>query len=312
MSGACCGPGAEHDDLDPPDLEAVPAGVGPLPTSLVDIPPTTFRMGENSVWAYPGDGEAPVHEVDLDAFRVDRFTVTNDAFAAFVDGTGWRTDAERFGWSFVFVGLLPDNFPETRGVVGAEWWRQVYDADWRRPEGPHSDLDGRGNHPVVHVSWHDAAAYCRWTGTRLPTEAEWERAARGGRDGSAFPWGDDLEPDGEHRMNVFQGGFPAGNTGADGYLATAPVDAFAPNGFGLHNVTGNVWEWCADWLDLEYYAHSSRANPPGPDAGTLRVQRGGSYLCHLSYCRRYRVSARFGSEPVSSAGHTGFRVAADA
>jgi formylglycine-generating enzyme required for sulfatase activity len=196
-------------------------------------------------------------------------------------------------------------------VVGAEWWRQVFDADWRRPEGPRSDLDGRADHPVVHVSWRDAIAYCRWTGTRLPTEAEWERAARGGRAGTAFPWGDDLEPDGAHRMNVFQGSFPDRNTGADGFLGTAPVDAFAPNDLGLHNVTGNVWEWCADWFALDAYAHHDPGNPRGPSAGEQRVQRGGSYLCHLSYCRRYRVSARYGTEPASSTSNAGFRVAAD-
>jgi sulfatase modifying factor 1 len=313
VSDACCIPGGvDRDDASPATtLMAVPAGEGAHPHSLVEVPPASFRMGDDSVWAYPGDGEAPVHDVALDGFRIDRYTVTNDAFARFVDAVGWVSDAERFGWSFVFVGLLPDDFPDTRGVVGAEWWRQVHGADWRHPEGPHSDLDGRADHPVVHVSWNDARAYCRWTGTRLPTEAEWEYAARGGRGGTAFPWGDDLEPGGEHQMNVFQGQFPGGNTGADGYLATAPVDAFPPNGFGLHNVTGNVWEWCADWLDLEHYARSEPRNPRGPVTGERRVQRGGSYLCHLSYCRRYRVSARFGSEPESSAGHTGFRVVAD-
>jgi formylglycine-generating enzyme required for sulfatase activity len=269
-------------------------------------------MGDDSVWAYPNDGEGPPHDVTLDAFRIDRFTVSNDAFAKFVDATGWITDAEHFGWSFVFAGLLPDTFPDTRAVVGAEWWRQVHGADWRHPEGPRSDVDGRGDHPVVHVSWRDAVAYCRWTGTRLPSEAEWERAARGDRVGTAFPWGDDLEPGGEHRMNVFQGNFPAHDIGADGFVSTAPVDAFPPNGFGLHNATGNVWEWCDDWLDLSAYGRGETTNPRGPTTGERRVQRGGSYLCHLSYCRRYRVSARFGSEPSSSAGHTGFRVAADA
>jgi formylglycine-generating enzyme required for sulfatase activity len=264
------------------------------------------------VWAYPGDGEGPVHEVTLDAFRIDRFAVTNDSFARFVEATGWVTDAERFGWSFVFAGLLPEDFVDTRGVVGAEWWRQVHGADWRHPEGPHRDLDERGDHPVVHVSWRDAQAYCRWTATRLPTEAEWERAARGGRAGRAFPWGDDLEPGGEHRMNVFQGTFPDHDTAADGYRSTAPVDAFPPNDYGLHNVTGNVWEWCDDWFAVDHYAHSDAVNPRGPATGERRVQRGGSFLCHLSYCRRYRVSARFASEPSSSAGHTGFRVAADA
>ena len=312
MSGACCVPGDErHDGTSGDALGSVAAGAGEHPGTWVEVPATTYRMGDESVWAYPGDGEGPVHEVTLGAFRIDRFAVTNDAFARFVEGTGWTTDAERFGWSFVFGGLLPEGFPDTRAVAGAEWWRQVFDADWRRPEGPQSDLVGRDDHPVVHVSWRDAVAYCRWTGTRLPTEAEWERAARGGRAGTAFPWGDDLEPDGAHRMNVFQGSFPDRNTGADGFLGTAPVDAFAPNDLGLHNVTGNVWEWCADWFGVDAYAHHDARDPRGPAHGEQRVQRGGSYLCHLSYCRRYRVSARYGSQPESSTGNTGFRVAAD-
>ena len=268
-------------------------------------------MGDDSVWAYPDDGEGPVHEVDVRPLRVDAYTVSNARFAEFVDATGHRTDAERYEWSFVFAGFLPDDFPDTRAVDNAPWWRQVYGADWRHPEGPHSDLDGRADHPVVHVSWNDARAYCEWTGTRLPTEAEWEYAARGGLERNAFPWGDNLEPDGEHRMNVFQGRFPAENTAADGYLGTAPVDAFPPNGFGLYNVTGNVWEWCADWYDADYYATSPREDPRGPDHGANRVMRGGSYLCHLSYCKRYRVSARSGIEPESSTGNLGFRVVAD-
>jgi formylglycine-generating enzyme required for sulfatase activity len=268
-------------------------------------------MGDESMWAYPGDGESPVHDVTLDAFRIDAHAVSNEAFARFVDATGWETEAERFGWSFVFGGLLPDDFPDTRSVAQAPWWRQVEGASWRHPEGPQSGVDDRGDHPVVHVSWHDARAYCAWSGTRLPTEAEWEVAARGGLAGQAFPWGDDLEPGGEHRMNVFQGEFPGGNTGADGYLGTAPVDAYEPNGFGLHNVTGNVWEWCADWFEPSYYAVAAQQNPTGPADGGRRVQRGGSYLCHMSYCRRYRVSARFANEPDSSTGNVGFRVAAD-
>ena len=172
-------------------------------------------------------------------------------------------------------------------------------------------MPARSDHPVVHVSWDDAQAYCSWSGTRLPTEAEWEVAARGGTRGHPFPWGDELEPDGVHAMNVFQGEFPGSDTGADGYVGTAPVDAFEPNGYGLFNVTGNVWEWCADWLDLGYYSSSPERSPTGPATGSARVQRGGSYLCHESYCRRYRVSARFGSSPDSSTGNVGFRVAAN-
>ena len=290
-------------------------GVGGVPAAVsaarrgpvVAVPAGRFRMGDESVWAYPGDGEGPVHEVALEAFSIDAHAVTNDDFAAFVTATGHVSDAERYGWSFVFAGLLPDDFPDTAAVVEAPWWRQVEGADWRRPEGPGSDVDGRGDHPVVHVSWNDAGAYCAWARARLPTEAEWERAARGGAD-TAFPWGDDLEPGGEHRMNVFQGRFPELDTAADGWRGTAPVDAFGPNGFGLHNVTGNVWEWCADWFDRDYYARSPGVAPRGPESGDRRVLRGGSYLCHLSYCRRYRVSARYSSEPDSSTGNIGFRV----
>jgi formylglycine-generating enzyme required for sulfatase activity len=233
--------------------------------------------------------------VDVAAFDLAARTVTNDDFAGFVADTGYLTTAEREGWSFVFGGLLPDDFPPTRGVVSAPWWRQVHGADWRRPEGPHSSSEGRGDHPVVHVSWLDATAYGRWCGGRLPTEAEWEYAARGGLEGRRFPWGDELTPGGEHRMNVFQGRFPDHDTGDDGYAGTAPADSFPPNGFGLHNMTGNVWEWCADRF--------GRARPG------QRVVRGGSYLCHESYCWRYRTSARSANTPDSSAGNIGFRIA---
>jgi len=278
------------------------------PSTLVQLDGGTFSMGDESAWAYLGDGEGPVHEVSVNPFAIDPYTVTNVAFAQFVDATGHVTDAERYEWSFVFGGFLPDDAPETRGVVGAEWWRQLYGANWRHPEGPGSSIEGRLDHPVVHVSWNDAQAYCAWSDTRLPTEAEWEYAARAGSP-SPFPWGDELEPDGEHRMNVFQGEFPRRNTCLDGYAATAPVDAFPPNAFGLHNVTGNVWEWCEDWYSPNYYSQSPRQDPRGPTTGTTRVERGGSYLCHASYCRRYRVSARLGAEPESSTGNLGFRVA---
>jgi formylglycine-generating enzyme required for sulfatase activity len=278
---------------------------------MVELPGGTFAMGSADLWTYPADGEGPVHEVTLASFRIDATAVTNARFSEFVGATGYRTDAERLGWAFVFAGLLPDDFEPTRGVAAAPWWRQVYGADWAHPEGPQSDVGDRADHPVVQVSWQDAAAYCAWAGVRLPTEAEWEYAARGGLAGAVFPWGNDREPDGEHRMNVWQGTFPTKNTLDDGFLGTAPVDSFAPNGFGLYNMTGNVWEWCADWYDPGYYARSPVENPTGPRAGTDRVMRGGSYLCHASYCNRYRVSARSANGPDSSVGNLGFRCAGD-
>lgn len=281
----------------------------PSDLKLVEIPGGRFEMGADGTFAYPADGEGPIHTVELSPYRIAATCVTNDQFAAFVDATGHVTDAERFGWSFVFAGLLPDDFEDTRAVAQAPWWRQVYGSDWRHPEGPHSELEGRHDHPVVHVSWADAVAYCRWSGARLPTEAEWERAARGGLDGAAFPWGDELEPGGRHRMNVFQGTFPADDTGDDGWVGTAPVGAYEPNGYGLSNPTGNVWEWCSDWYEPGYYRNSPRRDPQGPGLGTVRVMRGGSYLCHASYCRRYRVAARSGNTPDSSAGNVGFRIA---
>ncbi|MCB0970494.1 MAG: formylglycine-generating enzyme family protein [Acidimicrobiales bacterium] len=268
-------------------------------------------MGTDDPRGYAADGEGPVHEVELDAFAIGVHAVTNDEFAAFASATGHRTTAEELGDSFVFAGLLPDDFPPTRAVVGAPWWRQVHGASWRRPEGPGSSLDDRGDHPVVHVSWVDAVAYASWVGGRLPTEAEWERAARGGREGSHFPWGDDREPGGEHLMNVFQGTFPDHDRGDDGFVGTCPVGSYPPNGLGLHEVTGNVWEWCADWFDPTWYRRSPRRAPTGPDHGTARVMRGGSYLCHDSYCWRYRVDARSSNTPDSTAGNIGLRVAFD-
>lgn len=268
-------------------------------------------MGNDDELGYPGDGEGPVRTITLDPFAVAATAVTNDQFAAFVAATRHRTIAESDGWSFVFGGLLPDDFAPTRGVASAPWWRQVEGADWRHPEGPHSDLDARGDHPVVHVSHDDALAFCAWSQTRLLTEAEWEFAARGGLAGRRFPWGDEELADGAHRCNVWQGDFPTENTLEDGYLGTAPVDAYQPNGFGLYNTVGNVWEWCADWFDPGFHRgpDASNDNPAGPPTGTHRVMRGGSYLCHHSYCFRYRVAARSSNTPDSTTGNLGFRVA---
>jgi formylglycine-generating enzyme required for sulfatase activity len=308
-AGGCCAPsrggGGQAAAIEPGELAGTVAG-------MVEIPGGTFWMGSEDSLSYPEDGEGPLREVEVSAFWIDSCAVTNAQFGAFVDEVGYRTEAERFGWSFVFGGLLPDDFPPTEAVAQAPWWRKVEQADWCHPEGPQSSLEGRFEHPVVHVTWNDAQAYCVWAGKRLPTEARWERAARGGLDRKAFPWGDELEPGGEHRMNVWQGTFPGRNTLADGFLGLAPVNTFEPNAFGLHNMTGNVWEWTADWFHPSFRQRDRRHDPEGPRRGTHRVQKGGSYLCHHSYCRRYRVAARQGNTPDSSTGNIGFRCVRDA
>jgi formylglycine-generating enzyme required for sulfatase activity len=269
-------------------------------------------MGTDEPARWPTDGEGPAREVRLSAYRIATTAVTNEDFAGFVDATAYVTDAQRFGWSFVFGGLLPDDFPPTRGVANAPWWRQVEGADWSHPFGPQSSVQKLGDHPVVHVSHHDALAYCRWAGVRLPTEAEWECAARGGLASKRYPWGNEFAPHGQTMCNIFEGEFPMTNTLADGYAGTAPVRAFAPNGFGLHNVAGNVWEWCADWFHPAHDREGEVRDPLGPPVGDTHVIRGGSYLCHDSYCDRYRVAARSSNAPDSSTGNMGFRVAADA
>ena len=281
------------------------------PARMVRLPGGEFLMGSDAEEGEPGDGESPVRSVSLAPFQIDATAVSNRAFARFVEATGYVTMAEETGASFVFAGLLPDEFEATRGVLEAPWWREVRKACWSRPEGPGSSVDSRLDHPVVHVCWHDAMAYCAWAGKRLPTEAEWEYAARGGLAGRRYPWGDDLVPGGRHRCNIWQGVFPRHNARDDGFYGTAPVDAFEPNGFGLYNLCGNTWEWCADWFGIDHDSAPARS-PAGPARGSRRVLRGGSYLCHESYCYRYRVAARSGNEPTATTGHMGFRCAADA
>jgi len=275
------------------------------------IPAGTFMMGDSSGDRNPADGEVPLHEVTLDAFRIDATTVTNDDWAAFVDATGYLSAAEAFGYSAVFHLALAAPEADVMGsATGTGWWLGVRGADWAHPGGSDSDLGGLGDHPVVHVSWNDAVAYCRWAGRRLPTEAEWEYAARGGLAGRTYPWGDEAVDDGGWRANIFQGRFPGQNTGEDGFLTTAPVRTFEPNGYGLWQPVGNVWEWCADRFDPTWYRRSPATAPTGPDRGHARVLRGGSYLCHASYCNRYRNSARSQNTPDSSTGNAGFRTVA--
>jgi sulfatase modifying factor 1 len=313
-SMACCTPGRPVSDTREPHTLPTTGATGLDAAGLVAIPGGAFLMGTDDPEGFPADGEGPVRRVTLRPYRLARHAVTNDQFAAFVAANGYTTDAERFGWSFVFHLLVPRRQRLT--IVGdsgpAPWWLGVSGACWRAPEGPGSTVQGRGDHPVVHVSWHDATAYCAWAAVRLPTEAEWERAARGGLEQARYPWGNDLLPGGKHRCNIWQGRFPARNTVADGYLGTAPVGAYPPNGYGLYNMAGNVWEWCTDWFSAAYHIDGPRADPIGPLEGTARVVRGGSYLCHRSYCNRYRVAARSANTPDSSSGNTGFRIAADA
>jgi formylglycine-generating enzyme required for sulfatase activity len=279
----------------------------------VAVPAGDFTMGDQSGDENRGDGETPVHRVRVAGFTIDATTVTVDDFARFVDATGHRTEAEVFGFSAVFhLAVAADDDDVIGRVAGVPWWVGVRGADWRHPGGRRSDVAGREDHPVVHVSWTDAQAYCAWAGRSLPTEAQWERAARGDLAGARYPWGDELL-DGDAadraawRTNIWQGRFPWENDEVDGYGTTAPVRTFAPNGYGLWQTVGNVWEWCADWWDPTYYRWSPRVDPRGPDAGEARVLRGGSYLCHDSYCNRYRVAARSSNTPDSSTGNIGFR-----
>ncbi|MFC0488629.1 formylglycine-generating enzyme family protein [Sinomonas atrocyanea] len=275
------------------------------------IPAGEFLMGDGLGEGYAADGEIPVHAVELDGFRMDATAVTNRMFAAFVEATGYRSEAERYGSSAVFHLLADAPDADILGTAaGTPWWLNVQGADWAHPAGARSHWQDIPDHPAVHVSWHDAQAYCAWAGRRLPTEAEWEYAARGGLHGARYAWGDELTPGAEHRCNIWQGTFPTHNTAEDGYIGTAPVRSFPPNGYGLYEVAGNVWEWCADWFLPRYYAKSPRHNPQGPSIGNGRVMRGGSYLCHDSYCSRYRVAARNHNTPDSSSGNCGFRTIA--
>jgi formylglycine-generating enzyme required for sulfatase activity len=258
------------------------------------------------------DDEGPSRQVRLKPFSIDPFAVTNGWFREFVNATGYQSDAERFGWSAVFFTFLPDHLHKTAGAAGAPWWRKTEGASWNYPEGPGSSIENRLDHPVVHISHHDAQAFAAWAGGRLPTEAEWEYAARGGREAATYPWGD-REPDDTsfQPCNIWQGAFPNQNLALDGFLGTAPVGAFAPNGYGLHNMVGNTWEWCADSFRIRSLSRGARERNSTARAARERVMKGGSYLCHRSYCHRYRIAARSGAAPDTSTGHLGFRLVFD-
>jgi len=298
-----------------------PAGslaTSPVPQSrprnddgMISLAGGRFLMGTDYRGGFPLDGEGPVRSVIVSPFAMDSAPVTNSQFAAFVRDTHYVTEAERFGWSFVFWAHVPvDHFEEyvVDTIAAAPWWCKVTGANWKSPEGPVSNVDSRAEHPVVHVSHNDAAAYAAWAGKRLPTEAEWEYAARGGLEQKLYAWGDDLTPGGQHRCNIWQGQFPMQDTAEDGFAGTCPVAAFPANGYGLYSLAGNVWEWTSDWFGVEHM-QAECVDPMGPAHGEGKVLKGGSFLCHASYCNRYRVAARTQNTPDSSTSNLGFRCA---
>lgn len=277
---------------------------------MVYIPEGEFVLGTDDEDGIAEDGERIRRKVYVKPFYMDKYAVTNAQFARFVEETGYVTDAERYGWSYVFHLFVPFQQIEEDilgRAVPTPWWVGVKGANWRHPEGRHSTIEDRMNHPVVHISWNDAQAYARWAGKRLPTEAEWEYAAASGVVDRKFPWGQELEQDGRHHCNVWQGEFPVRNTAEDGYLGTAPVDSFEPNAFGLYNMVGNVWEWCEDVFTHRPTMEDEKSLDP-----SVRLIKGGSYLCHHTYCKRYRIAARTFNTVDSSTGHMGFRCVADA
>jgi len=300
----CCPPGRGSAAA-----ASLPEAVGRDTATILPIPGGPALIGTDRP-ELAMDGEGPARRVMLKPFRLDAHQVTNRRFAAFVAAAGYVTEAERYGWSYVFHLFLDPAFPGP-APEGTPWWRKVDGAHWAAPEGPASSVADRQDHPAIHIAWNDAAAFAAWAGGRLPTEAEWEHAAKGGNAVARFPWGD-VEPDDTTAFcNIWQGDFPRRNTQADGFIGTAPVDAFRPNGYGLFNMSGNAWEWCADLFRVRSLSQAAKRRNAAAAAERERVMKGGSYLCHVSYCYRYRIAARSGRSPDTSAGHTGFRVAYD-
>ena len=303
-ANACCAPPVDTGGKDRRQRISK-ATVAPL-NDFIALAGGMFEMGAED-GPHPEDDEGPMREVTLDAFALAPLTVTNAAFDVFVKDTGYVTQTERKGASFVFELLVPQATPVKSVSPRAPWWQEIEDAHWRKPYGP-KGTPAQPDDPVVHINLFDALAYCDWADTRLPSEAEWEYAARSGLTGKPFPWGDSLLEGGVHRCNIWQGQFPRENTADDGHIGAAPAKCFAPNSFGFYAMTGNVWEWTADrFTNL----HSPRPvrNPKGPLNGVLHVAKGGSYLCHASYCMRYRTSSRQGLDPRTTTGHIGFRIA---
>jgi formylglycine-generating enzyme required for sulfatase activity len=310
-----------------------------IPKGMVWIPGGEFSMGSESasesLCGLPGTtlDAMPIHRVYVDAFWMDETEVTNAQFKEFVDATGYVTVAEIKPTLEEFPGAPLENlvtgstvFKPTKSPVALDqylqWWSYVPGANWKHPAGENSNLDGRENYPVVHVAYEDAEAYAKWANKRLPTEAEWEFASRGGKAGELYAWGNELKPNNQYQANIYQGAFPVegGDSGADGWVGIAPVKQYAPNGYGLYDIGGNVWEWVSDWYRADYYAQLRAKgvvarNPQGPDAPydpqepdqKKRVHRGGSFLCSDLYCTRYLVGTRGKGESRTASNHCGFR-----
>ncbi|WP_108484833.1 formylglycine-generating enzyme family protein [Oceaniglobus ichthyenteri] len=298
----CCSPEMVKPTL--PD-QTLPTG-GNVARDCVPVPGGRAVLGTDRP-VFPVDEEGPARRATVKPLWWERGTVSNAAFARFVDATGYQTEAERFGWSFVFWSHVPEQQGPTHAVQGVEWWRRVDGACWHRPTGPQGGAP-LADHPVVHIAWTDARAYAAWVGGRLPREAEWEHAARGGLGDVRYPWGHEAPTDaGPFRCNIWQGRFPDHDTGADGFTGTAPTHSFPANGYGLFNMVGNIWEWSSDPFRLRTLKRAARqvANAP------RKLLKGGSFLCHESYCHRYRIAARIGNTPDSTTTHTGFRVVYD-
>ena len=277
---------------------------------VVSLPGWTFLMGTNYAQGFPADGEGPIRPVSLSAFDIDTFPVTNKDFAAFIAATKYRTEAEIFGWSFVFWSHIPETRFESLvedTAAHTPWWCKVPGATWNQPEGPGSGVEDRLNYPVVHVSWNDAAAYAAWASKTLPTEAQWEYAVRGVLEQKLYPWGDDLTPEGEASLEHLAGPISCRRYRRRRLRWKLPGRRLPPNGYGIYSATGNVWEWCADWFHTVFSAKSISHDPKGSAIGQSKVMKGGSFLCHASYRNRYRVAARTSNTPDSSASNIGFR-----
>lgn len=328
-------PSRESSDFQPTKLNSAKPE-GEAPQGMVWVPGGEFSMGCSDPTDLPNGGPdsmpdaRPIHRVYVDGFWMDQTEVTNDQFAAFVQGTGYVTVAERTPRAEDYPGAPPENlvagsvvFTPPAGPVPLnnhyQWWNYLKGANWRHPLGPESDIEGKGNFPVVHIAFEDAVAYAKWAGKRLPTEAEWEFAARGGQAGQIYAWGNEFKPDGHWMANTYQGKFPLKDVAEDKFAGVAPVSQFPPNPYGLHDMAGNVWEWCSDWYRPDYYASLSAKgvskNPQGPDSPfdpsepteRKRVHRGGSFLCTDQYCTRYMIGTRGKGEISTGTNHLGFR-----